>query len=234
MALSEQSIQELLALAGVPLGHDDLKAALGDICQIAERAVPKAAGVSLTAFVPGGPEAVTASNEWAEQLDEMQFVEHEGPCFDAARTGLLFRVRDVSAEPRWPSYMPRALAQGALSMVSIPMTAESKTVGALNVYAKQVDAFSTDDVSIAEIIAGHASLASQVSAALFGHRHVAEQLRNAMSSRAVIEQAKGVLMATTGCDSNAAFDLLVRQSQHENRKLRDIAEELVQRQQRMR
>jgi AmiR/NasT family two-component response regulator len=52
-------------------------------------------------------------------------------------------------------------------------------------------------------------------------------LRRAMESRAVIEQAKGIVMGATGCDAKAAFQVLVRQSQHENRKLRDVAEELV-------
>jgi AmiR/NasT family two-component response regulator len=54
-----------------------------------------------------------------------------------------------------------------------------------------------------------------------------EGLRAAMHSRAVIEQAKGIIMGATGCDAEAAFDLLRQQSQHLNRKLRDVAEEVV-------
>jgi GAF domain-containing protein len=226
---SEQAADELLALAGVAVGHDDLSAALQDVCRIAARAVRGADGASLTMFGPAGPQAAAASSGWAAQLDELQYVEHEGPCLDCARTGLVFRVRDIGAEPRWPSYMPRAHERGAGSMVSLPLTAESKIMGALNVYSRQVDAFGAEEVSVAEIVAGHASLATQVAATLHGHRELAEQLRTAMASRAAIEQAKGIIMATSGCGPEIAFERLVQQSQHENRKLREVAEEIVAR-----
>ena len=115
-------------------------------------------------------------------------------------------------------------------MVSIPMNVEAKTIGALNVYSREVDAFGPGDVSLAEILAGHAGLAMQVSAALHGQRSLANDLRVAMASRATIEQAKGIIMATTGCDADTAFRRLVQQSQHENRKLREIADELTRQQ----
>jgi GAF domain-containing protein len=202
------------------------------ICGISVAAVPGAVGASITSFTEGGPKAVAASDAWSQSLDEVQHAEHEGPCLDAARTGLVFRVRSTEAEPRWPSYMPRAVQMGVGSMVSLPMTSEVKTIGALNLYSREVDAFTAEQVSAAEIIAGHASLASQVAATVFHHKQLGENLRAAMASRAAIEQAKGIIMATTGCGAEEAFALLVRQSQHENRKLREIAEELVQRQQR--
>lgn len=227
--LPDDIADDLLALAGVALVHDDVRQALQGICQIGARAVRNADGATLITFSATGHEVVGASNDWAEQLDEMQYEEHEGPCIDAARTGLVFRVRDMDGEGRWPSYIPRARAVGAKSMVSIPMTVEAKTIGALNVYARTVDAFGAEEVSIAEIVAGHASLATQVATALQGHRDLAAQLRAAMASRAGIEQAKGIIMATVGCDADTAFERLVQQSQHENRKLREVAEELVQR-----
>lgn len=232
MDLPEGTVDELLALAGVALTHEDLGGALVEICEIATRTLVSADGATFTTFDASGPHAAAASSEWAGQLDEMQYDEHEGPCIDAARTGLVFRVRDVGSEQRWPSYMPRASAVGASSMVSLPMTVEAKTIGALNVYSRTVDAFGAEEVSLAGIIAGHASLAAQVSATLHGHRALAKNLRLAMASRATIEQAKGIIMATTGCDPETAFQRLAEQSQHENRKVRDLAEDLVRRQQR--
>jgi GAF domain-containing protein len=232
MDLPDSASGDLLALAGIALAHDDVHEALDAICRIATRAVVPADGASLTTFTPTGPEATASSDEWAAQLDEMQYEELEGPCLDGGRTGSLFRVRDISAEARWPSYMPRAFALGARSMVSIPMTLESKTIGALNLYSREFDAFDAEAVSLAEIIAGHASLATQVSAALAQHRDLAEQLREAMVSRATIEQAKGIIMATAGCDPDTAFERLTQQSSHENRKVRDIAHDLVRQQRR--
>lgn len=230
MPIPDDSLQELASLGEVALLHDDIDTALRQICTIAVRAVPGAVGASLTSMSTSGPQAVASSDPWAEELDELQYGEHEGPCLDAARTGLVFRVRDVAGESRWPAYMPRAHELGVQSMVSLPTTSESKTIGALNLYSKDRDAFGAEEVSIGQIVAGHASLASQVASTLFRHRDLAAQLQEAMQSRAVIEQAKGVLMATTpGIDADAAFGLLRSASQRENRKLRTIATEIVER-----
>lgn len=230
MDLPDETLTELLALAGVALVHEDVNDALQEICRIASRAVPVADGASLTTFSAEGPEAAAASSDWSEQLDEMQYDEHEGPCLDAGRTGVLFRVRDIGDEPRWPSYMPRAFELGARSMVSIPMTVEAKTIGALNVYSRQVDAFAPEDVALAEVIGGHASLATQVATALKSRQDLALQLREAMASRATIEQAKGMLMGSDATlDPDGAFEVLRAASRRENVKLRDIARRIVER-----
>jgi GAF domain-containing protein len=230
--LPDDAMHALQSLAGVALSHDELGSALSQICQITVDAVAGADGATLTSFSARGPEVAAASDDWAAQLDELQYHEHEGPCLDAGRTGVLFRVPDLDRELRWPSYTPRAAALGARSLVSLPMTIEAKTIGALNVYSRREDAFHSDDVSVAEILAGHASLATQVAAALQGHRELAEQLRSAMASRAEIEQAKGIIMGTVGCGPDEAFERLSQQSQHQNVKLRDLASELVRRQSR--
>jgi len=141
----------------------------------------------------------------------------------------MFRVRELKDETRWPSYVPRAVDQGARSLMSLPMAAEGSLIGALNIYSRDVDAFDAEAASLGEIVAAHAGLASVVSAAFFGHRALAEQLSEAMTSRAVIEQAKGVIMAAQRCSPDEAFDFLVRQSQSSHRKLREVAQDLVNR-----
>ena len=226
MSLSDDALRAITALAGVALTQSDLEATLEEICRIATRAVENADGASITTFPQGRPVAL-ASDDWAKQFDELQYEEHEGPCLDAYRTGNAFRVRDMAKEHRWPSYVPRALERGTLSMMSLPMAAEGNVIGALNIYSKQVDAFDGEAASVGEIVAAHAGLASQVSAAFFGHRALAEQLTEAMASRAIIEQAKGILMAAARCGPDEAFDLLVRLSQTSHRKLREVAHEVV-------
>lgn len=229
MSIADEFLRELTALGEVVLRHEELADTQDEICKIAVRAVPGADGASLTAFSETGPGAVAASDEWARTLDETQFVEHEGPCLDAARSGLVFRVRDTASEMRWPSYMPRANELGAYSMLSLPMTAEAKLIGALNLYSRKPDNFGPEEISIAEIISGHASLASHVASTLIAQKTLAAQLREAMNSRAAIEQAKGIVMSTMRCSPDEAFEVLRQQSQAENRKLREIAEELVAR-----
>jgi GAF domain-containing protein len=226
VSLSDEAVDALTALAGVVLTQSDLGATLVEICRIASRAVPGGDGTSITTIQRGQPTAL-GDGEWSRGLDELQYVEHEGPCLDAFRTGNAFRIRDLAAEPRWPSYVPRAVQLGARSMMSLPLAAEGSLIGALNVYSRTPDAFDAEAAAIADIIAAHAGLASQVSVAYFGHRALAEQLSEAMQSRAVIEQAKGVIMATSHCDPDEAFNTLVRSSQSTHRKLRDIAEVIV-------
>ena len=227
MALSDESLRQLTLLSGVVLAQADLASTHEEITRIAVRAVPGAEGATVTTFQNGQPAASAASSDWARELDEMQYVEHEGPCLDAARTGNTFRIRDLADEPRWPAYVPRARSAGVCSMVSVPLAAEGRLIGALNLYSRSVDAFSSEAVSIAEIIAAHTGLATQVASSFFGQRDLAEQLRTAMGSRAVIEQAKGLVMGARGCSAEEAFDLLRDASQKRNVKLRAVAQEVV-------
>jgi GAF domain-containing protein len=225
MATSEP-MEELTALAGVVLTQDDLPATLAEVCRIAVGSVPGAEGASVTTFPEGRPSAI-ASDDWAKGFDELQYEEQEGPCLDAYRTGNTFRIRDLGDDPRWPSYVPRAVERGARSMLSVPMSAQGQVVGALNLYAREPDAFDSEAAALGAIVAAHAGLASQVAASFFGHRELAEQMRDAMHSRAVIEQAKGILMVTRKIDADQAFTDLVSLSQHSHRKLREVAQALV-------
>lgn len=226
MTVDEDALEALTQLAGIVLVATDLPATHVEMCRIAVRAVPRAEGASVTTYPEGRPAAVS-SDPWAQGLDELQFEEQEGPCLDAYRTGNAFRVRDFAAESRWPFYSGRALRQGARSMVSVALTAQGNVVGALNLYSREVDAFTTEATSLVHVVAGHVGLATQVSAAFFRHRDLADQLAEAMASRAVIEQAKGVLMGDRRCDADHAFGILRDMSQRENRKLREIAQGIV-------
>jgi transcriptional regulator with GAF, ATPase, and Fis domain len=226
LAITEEQAHALSRLTAAALSTDELPETLRKVCCIAASAIPAAEGASITTFPDGRPGAV-ASDEWSQQFDELQYAEHEGPCLDAFRTGTVFRVRDLAEDTRWPSYVPKAVTYGARSMMSLPLAAEGKNIGALNLYSRQPDAFDSEAVSMATIVAAHAGLASQVAAALFGHRELADQLTEAMRSRAVIEQAKGLLMGSLHCDAEEAFQTLVRLSQTSNRKLREVAAALV-------
>lgn len=227
MELTEDFVRQLAPLAGVVLGHEDLRSALGEIAQLAGRLVPGTDGVSIMTVHDGAPTAVAFDGAWARELDELQFEEREGPCLDATRTGGTFRVQDLEQESRWPAYVARALPHGARSVVSVPLQSDGRLFGAMNLYARTPDAFDGEGVALAQVIAGHAGLASQVAAAFFRHKELAEQMREAMAGRAVIEQAKGVLMAQLKISADAAFDLLRDASQRSNTKLSRVAQSVV-------
>jgi GAF domain-containing protein len=184
VAFSEESMRAVVSLAGLVLGQDDLSSSLHEVTRIAVGALPGCDGASLTSFNDGHPQAAAADGDWARGLDELQYEEREGPCLDATRTGNVFRVRDLAEDTRWPFYAQRAVEAGARSMVSAPMASEGKILGALNIYSRQPDAFGAEDVSLLEIMAAQAGMATQVAASFFRHRDLGDQLRQAMQSRA--------------------------------------------------
>jgi GAF domain-containing protein len=228
MTFPDEAMQQLAALSGVVLGQDDLQSTLEQVTRIAVATLPACDGASLTAFHDGAPGVAAAADGWSRQLDELQYEEREGPCLDAVRTGNVFRVRDLGEDNRWPFYAPRATEQGARSMVSLPMASEGRIVGALNVYSREPDRFGKAEVSLGELLAAQAGVAMQVAASFFRHRDLAEQMQQAMTSRARIEQAKGVLMGARGCTEQEAFAMLVELSQTSNRKLRDVADAVLE------
>ena len=134
---------------------------------------------------------------------------------------------DMAAEQRWPDWAARAHAAGVASSLSIGLPIQESVVGALNVYGAAAHAFDPQAITVAERFAAYAAVAL-ANAHLYDRTAVlAEQMQAAMRSRAVIEQAKGIIMGERHCSPDAAFALLSKISQDTNRKVRDVAEALV-------
>lgn len=166
----------------------------------------------------------SASDDIPLQVDAIQYEADQGPCLDAIRDHEITQADDLATETRWPDFAERAAAETAVRSVLAYrlFVREKDTMGALNLYSKKVSAFDRDACTIGAVFAAHAAVAMSAS------REV-ESLNAALLSRATIEQAKGIIMATTRCSADAAFDLLRQQSQALNEKLRDIAAEIVER-----
>jgi GAF domain-containing protein len=213
-------------LARLLLTEEDTQSLLQRVVDLVQQVMPEGAEASIT--VIRGRKATTAafSGALALQLDEAQYRQGYGPCVEAALGGHLIEITDGRAEGRWPEYMPTFLACGALSSLAVPVSA-AQWVAGLNVYAPAAGAFTDAHRHAAREFAGYAAVALTNMLALQDARHQAEQLRTAMESRAVIEQAKGILIERYKVTADQAFRLLVKVSMHTNRKLRDLAEDLV-------
>jgi hypothetical protein len=161
-------------------------------------------------------------------IDQAQYDVDDGPCLHAFRTHAVVTVPDTSADERWPSFDGAALEHGIHSSLSLPVYVADFGIGALNIYARDPSHFDDAGADLGCLFAGQAAIVS----AYYDKSDTADHLRRAMESRATIEQAKGVIMATTGGTPDDAFAILRQQSQNENRKLREVAEEIVERQQR--
>jgi len=122
-----------------------------------------------------------------------------------------------------------AAEHGIGSPLSLPLLAGGQALGALNFYAEAENAFGEDDQQQGQAFATQAAIVLANAQTYWDARALNEQLSEAMRSRATIEQAKGILMGQSQVNADSAFDLLRKASQRENRKLRDVARELVER-----
>ena len=215
------------ALAGVVLGGRGLAEVLTEIVGIARRAMPGAEASSITLI--RGETAFTAAfdGQMAMDADELQYQRGYGPCVDAGRAGQVFLVEDMRNEQRWPDYAEHVAALGVRSSLSVPLPFQGVTIGALNNYAAAPGSFGEDDVAVGQEVAAWVALA--VGNADMVARTVDDLagMQAAMASRAVIEQAKGILMERRKYTEDQAFTALTRASQNTNIKLRDVADELV-------
>jgi transcriptional regulator with GAF, ATPase, and Fis domain len=173
------------------------------------------------------PYTVVSTDELTLRLDERQYVDGNGPCLEALSTNVPVFVVDMSTEIRWPPFPSEAAALGVQSSMSYPLITGEDTVGALNMYAF-VEL--TPDVGRN---ARAAQFADRAAGALAVGMRLAEQnsenanLRVALSSRSVIDQAIGILMAQQHCSLEDAFAILRKASQGRNIKLRDVAAQVV-------
>lgn len=168
----------------------------------------------------GKAESVAATDEIAAEADRLQDELQNGPCVDAAFQDENFVVHDLLTEKRWPAWAEAAAALGIRSSMSIRLTANDATIGALNLYSDQPGSFDGDQ-DIAMIFASHAA-AAMANARLVGG------LRNALDSRHTIGVAQGVLAVRYDISYERAFQVLHRYSNDHNIKLRDVAETVLE------
>jgi GAF domain-containing protein len=214
-------------LSRIVLADETVETVLQRIAELAKQAVPGAVEVSVTLVRADVPVTAAYTGQLALDADEMQYERGFGPCLDAARGGVLIRIEDMANETRWPDYAPKAAGIGVGSSVSVPLPLQEDVIGALNVYGARPGAFDDEAVRVAETFGAHAAVALANADLYASTAQLAQQMKEAMASRAVIEQAKGIIMARKGCAADEAFQVLVRTSQAANRKLKDVAAALV-------
>lgn len=161
-----------------------------------------------------------ASSDWVRRTDRLMEAVGEGPCLDAIWTQRTLRVDDLAGERRWPKFTERAAALGARSMLSFQLYVEDNNLGALNLYSRTPSAFDDESEHTGLLVAAHAAIA-------YADARKQRQLEEGMDTRGVIGQAMGILMERHQLDRTRAFSVLARYSQHSNRKLADVAEEIV-------
>ncbi len=209
------------------LGEGDLQAVLGRVAELARQTLPGLAGASVTLVESGRAFTVAFAGRLALDLDETQYQDGFGPCLEVAQSAGIVIVPDMAAETRWPAFVRQAIAAGVHSSLSLALPLQEAVLGALNIYAIRPGVFDQDAIDLARTFAGYAAIAIANARLYQATAALAEDMRRAMETRAVIEQAKGILIAQQRCTPEQAFELLTRLSQTTHRKLRDCAGNLV-------
>jgi GAF domain-containing protein len=200
---------------------------LVELAPLAAGVVQPPASCGITVRRDGEPLTVASSDERAEQVDEAQYGADSGPCLESLRSGAIMDVPDLRAETRWPEYCTHALQHGVRSSLSFPLAVDGSTVGAMNLYGFVTHGFTASVRRQAETFAAQAAAGLTLVLRNATQAEESEQLEQALASRTVIDQALGILMAQRHCAADEAFALLRAQSQNNNRKLRDVAADLI-------
>jgi GAF domain-containing protein len=221
-----QTFSALQSLLLTAQGVDDF---LTEVAKLAGNVARPAASCGITIRRLGQPLTVASSDQRAEQVDEAQYCAGTGPCLDALTSGAIIDVPDLTVDTRWADFRRHALAQGIRSSVSLPLSIDGSTVGALNLYGFRPHAFDQAARQHAETFATQAATALALALRSIVQAEDTAQLEQALTSRTVIDQALGILMAQQRCTAEDAFALLRAHSQNNNLKLRDLAADLITR-----
>jgi transcriptional regulator with GAF, ATPase, and Fis domain len=207
-----------------------LEEALTQIARITVQAIHGSDGAGLALLKTKGDPTVVASTSFVGEIDAIQYQLGQGPCLSAVVDDRPVRSGSLTNDTRWPKFAARVARLGinsAHSSLSLPLRLPGTVIGSLNIYAHAQHAFNDDSIRRGEDFAMVAAVAVSNLSALSQLRIYSIQLETALTSRATIDQAIGIIRSRTGGTSEEAFDSLRVISQRENRKLSEVAAHLL-------
>jgi len=224
---SPEVLDALYKLTALLDEENALEKTLQTVVDLSVATLPGCDAAGVTLRIKGKHRTAAASDSYTLSIDNLQYEAGEGPCVEALERGRTIRIEDISQETRWAEFTGRAAEHSLRSSVSHPLR-QNGSVGALNLYAKTVHAFDDRAVAVAETFAKQASIALHNAQTYTAARVLSTQLAEALQSRDVIGQAKGILAERKGITTDEAFEMLRAASQKENLKVRDVAQRLVE------
>jgi GAF domain-containing protein len=211
----------------LPEHHDLDAAALAELTK-SVTAVLGLGGSGVTMAEEGQLQFVTAVSPDSKELERSQEKHQEGPCRDAYETGEVVRVTDVRQESaRWSHYSATATRLGLAGVAGIPMRDRGEVIGALNIYSREPREWSDQDIAVAVVLADVATSCVLNAAKLHDQEQLSEQLQQALDSRVVIEQAKGITAQRKSVTVDHANQLMRGHARNNHASLRTVAEAIV-------
>jgi GAF domain-containing protein len=170
---------------------------------------------------------LACTDEHARVLEVFELQRQEGPCVDSYRSGEQVIEQDLRSTTRWPTFTPAALARGYESVFAFPMRLRGSVIGALNLFRTAPGPVHGDVMRAAQAFADMATIGILHQRAVREAQEVAGHLQAALSSRVIIEQAKGVLAERLGLEMDEAYQAIRWYGRHHNRRLRAVAAAVV-------
>jgi GAF domain-containing protein len=227
--MSSEVQEDLLGLQNALLTTDSVEQFLHELAVLSVQAVDGAMSCGMSLRQHGKARTAACTDPDAAAADEIQYEIGDGPCLHAVRHGQPVRIDDTTASDRWPRFSHRAVELGIRSCYALPLVVDGEPVGALVLYARRPGAFGPGEAKRADRFASDASGALTLALRMASCADLNDQLRSSIASRAIIDQALGVIMATEHCPQDRALALLKAISQNNNVRLRDLAASIVMR-----
>jgi GAF domain-containing protein len=226
--MSSEVQEDLLGLQNALLKTDSVEQFLHELALLSAQTVDGAMSCGMSLRRRGRPlSAAACSDPLASAADEAQYQAGDGPCLHAVRRARPVRIDDTAVGDRWPRFCRQAAQLGVRSCYALPLIVDGEPVGALILYARRPAAFGPGETNRADRFAKDASGALTLALRMASCADLNDQLRSSIGSRAVIDQALGVIMATEHCPHDRALALLRSVSQNNNVRLRDLAASIV-------
>lgn len=219
----QAAVTELTQLTTTNTGEESLTR----IASLAAAAVPGAEGAGLTMLETGQRQIVVVSAPFVQQVDDIQYSLGEGPCITAADEARTVMSGSLGTDQAWPRFGPRVEALGIHCALSVPLMVGSEVLGALNVYAHRRNVFDAHAATLGKAFAVPAAVAVHNVRVLLRAQRLAVQLRAALTSRAVIDQAIGILISRHGSTAQEASGALQAIGQRTDTKLPEVAASIV-------
>lgn len=173
---------------------------------------------------------LSASSEATRQLEIFQLQNGQGPCRDCFDSGVPVSVPDLAVEvERWPLFVPAARAAGFESVHALPMRLRDTVLGAMGLFGTTVGSLEPADLKLGQAFADVASVALVQDRTVADRVTLMEQLQTALTSRVLVEQAKGVVAQVGDVDMPRAFLMLRQYGRRHRLRLGDVAHAVVTR-----
>lgn len=203
--------------------------ALRRLTTLGAELVPGGTAAAVTVATGTGALTFAASDERLDELHRLQFDDGgSGPVTETLRHNEPRRVDDMSAEERWPGFCRAAARSGFASCLALPLRTDRRPAGAVTLYGQEPGAFRGAAHDVALLFAAQGGTAVRNASVYRACRRLADKLHSGLESRAVIEQAKGIVLAELDVTPDQAFRLLSRFSQNTNQRVRKVAADVVQ------